>query len=83
MELPSKKLYPDYYKVIKNPMSLNLVKDNLKKGSYLSLGQFKRDIDLIFENAMTFNVEESEIHQDAIVLKVCFFRIFFYLLIYC
>jgi hypothetical protein len=51
----SRQLYPDYFKIISNPMDLQTVKTNLDNRKYSSLQQFHDDISLIFSNCFTFN----------------------------
>ena len=40
MELPSKKLYPDYYTVINNPMDMKTINEKIKSNSYKTLEEF-------------------------------------------
>ncbi|KAH7105035.1 Bromodomain-containing protein [Auriculariales sp. MPI-PUGE-AT-0066] len=69
MELPSRQEYDYYYKVIKKPMSFNLIAAKIKKGDYATMDAFNSDVILVFSNAMQFNTEESQIYEDALVLK--------------
>ncbi|CAG8513923.1 712_t:CDS:10, partial [Ambispora leptoticha] len=68
MDLPSKTEYPQYYKAIENPISLNLIERKIRKG-YTSIQDFDRDFQLIFENAMYFNEDGSRIFKDAKLLQ--------------
>ena len=52
---------PDYPKIIKKPMDLGTVKDNLLKGEYNTIREFMEDITLIWQNCRTFNMQGSEI----------------------
>lgn len=70
MQLPPRKIYPDYYQVILDPMALDVVKKKLDSLNYTSLGAVKRDIDLMFNNAKLYNVEGSGIYMDAADLQV-------------
>lgn len=70
MRLPSKRQYPDYYELIKRPMSLDEVKKGLDHGSYQSLQQVKIDIVQCFTNAKKYNQKESPIWLDAKFLHV-------------
>lgn len=69
-KLPDAKEYPDYYKYIKNPMSLALVKKNVKRKVYANTGMeaFLRDVKTIFANAQIYNEDGSTIHEDATYL---------------
>ncbi|SBS84395.1 hypothetical protein, conserved [Plasmodium ovale curtisi] len=50
---------PDYYDVIKNPMSFSCVKTKLKKGQYISPVDFIKDVQLIFYNCSLYNTSGS------------------------
>lgn len=50
---------PDYYDVIKNPMDLGTMMRNVKSGRYKSKAQFTRDLDLIWDNCLTYNSEPT------------------------
>ncbi|KAG8791106.1 hypothetical protein FRC16_000601 [Serendipita sp. 398] len=65
MKLVPKKLYPDYYKVIPQPISLDMVKSRLELNGYPSLASVMAALELVFENAKTYNMEGSSIYNDA------------------
>ncbi|CTQ41353.1 Ankyrin repeats (3 copies) [Babesia microti strain RI] len=46
---------PDYYDVIKSPMSFSCIKAKLKKSQYESPQQFLNDVQLVFDNCHTYN----------------------------
>uniref|UniRef100_UPI003B98817A Bromo domain-containing protein n=1 Tax=Plasmodium vivax TaxID=5855 RepID=UPI003B98817A len=50
---------PDYYDVIKNPMSFSCVKTKLKKGQYGLPTEFIKDVQLIFDNCSLYNTSGS------------------------
>lgn len=54
---------PDYFEVVKNPMHLLLVKKKLENAVYTDMASFERDVKLVFENAILYNGEESEVGQ--------------------
>jgi histone acetyltransferase len=60
---------PDYYSVIKQPMWLEKVKENLDKGVYEHREQFKKDVLLIFENARIYNAKDTIFHKFADILQ--------------
>ena len=68
MKLPSKSDYPDYYRVIKQPMDLQMIFRNRRR--YESLDDAISHFKLVFDNAMKYNMEESQIYRDAKVLEV-------------
>jgi len=43
----------------------------LKREEYHTSTDFSKDVQLVFSNAIKFNSEKSQIHQDAQTLKVC------------
>ncbi|KAL3229538.1 Chromatin structure-remodeling complex subunit RSC1 [Nakaseomyces bracarensis] len=65
--LPIKKDYPDYYSVIKNPISLNTMKKRLPH--YVDAQEFINDVCQIPWNAKTYNSEDSAIYGFATILE--------------
>ncbi|RPB27176.1 Bromodomain-domain-containing protein, partial [Terfezia boudieri ATCC MYA-4762] len=68
--LVSRKDYPEYYKIIKEPMSLNTIRKRILAHRYTGWSEFERDMELIIQNARTFNEEESFIVRAALELQV-------------
>lgn len=62
-KLPSKRLYPDYYKTIKNPISLLQIRTKIKVNN-------KNKNYLIFYNLFLFNLY-------TIIYKICFNNLIF------
>lgn len=55
-----------YTKIIKTPMCFAYVRTRAKSGMYLSDPQaLRRDIALIFENAIKFNLPKHKVHKEA------------------
>lgn len=52
---------PDYFEVVKTPMHLELVKKKLENAIYSDMDSFARDVRLVFENAILYNGESSEV----------------------
>lgn len=52
----------DYYDIIKIPMDLGTVKSKLSKNLYDSPASFAADVRLTFNNAMTYNPKDHEVH---------------------
>lgn len=69
LELPSKKQYPDYYKVIKHPISLSEIQKSIDGGTYKSFADLKKDLYQMLKNARTYNQEGSLVYEDANVLQ--------------
>ena len=59
------RLYPEYYKVIDNPMDISTLQDKLKQGKYEFLQEMYDDLSLIWKNCKEFNVEGSDIYDEA------------------
>ncbi|CAK1541028.1 unnamed protein product [Leptosia nina] len=68
-KLPSRREYPDYYKEIKNPISLNQIKNKIRRGNYGTLSEVAGDMNIMFENAKQYNVQSSRIYKDAVKLQ--------------
>lgn len=60
---------PDYPTIIKRPMDLGTVWSQLEAGHYTNARDVAADVDLVWTNAMTYNMDDSWIHQAASKLK--------------
>lgn len=58
----------DYYRVIKRPMALSNIRDNLKANRYTNVSQFILDMAQITHNARVYNAPGSFIYTDAQIL---------------
>ncbi|XP_046678722.1 protein polybromo-1 isoform X3 [Homalodisca vitripennis] len=67
--LPSKRYYPDYYKEIKNPLSLMQIGKKLKRGDYGTVSEVAGDMNIMFENAKKYNRADSRLYKDAVKLQ--------------
>lgn len=65
MKLPSKKLYPDYYEKISDPISLHEIKAKVDNKKYSDANEFLNDFKLMSENASAYNMSDSLIAIDA------------------
>uniref|UniRef100_A0A6B2LHN7 Bromo domain-containing protein n=1 Tax=Arcella intermedia TaxID=1963864 RepID=A0A6B2LHN7_9EUKA len=52
---------PDYPEIIKNPMDLRTVEENLDNDEYHSLDEFAEDVRLIWSNAETYNGHNHQV----------------------
>ncbi|GBP69256.1 Protein polybromo-1 [Eumeta japonica] len=68
-KLPSRRFYPDYYKEIKNPVSLNQIRNKIRKGNYGTLSEVAGDMNIMFENAKQYNLPTSRLYKDAVKLQ--------------
>lgn len=67
--LPDKGAMPDYYQEIQRPMAVDVLKKKLKRKKYTSFDQFVTDVELMFENAKSYNTDDSQIYKDAVLLQ--------------
>ncbi|WBW73961.1 RSC-type complex ATPase Snf21 [Schizosaccharomyces osmophilus] len=65
LEVPSKKLYPDYYSIIKAPIALDIIRKHINGTYYKSLDAMISDFMTMFNNARTYNEEGSFVYEDA------------------
>lgn len=66
----SEEVAPDYYQIIKEPMWLEKVSENLESGEYQDkMEQFGEDLMKIFDNAITYNRADTVYHKYAVQLK--------------
>ncbi|ORZ23429.1 SNF2 family N-terminal domain-domain-containing protein [Absidia repens] len=65
MDLVSKRDYPLYYTMIKNPIAMKMINKRIHSPYYKTIQQFRADFDLMFDNARTFNEEGSFVYEDA------------------
>ncbi|XP_032406138.1 protein polybromo-1-like isoform X1 [Xiphophorus hellerii] len=69
MVKPSKKDYPDYYKVILEPMDLRTIDYNIRSEKYMTEDAMVEDMKLMFRNARHYNEEGSQVYNDADILE--------------
>ncbi|KAL0978139.1 hypothetical protein UPYG_G00166640 [Umbra pygmaea] len=69
MVKPSKKDYPDYYKVILEPMDLKTIEHNIRSERYATEEALMDDMRLMFRNARHYNEEGSQVYNDADILE--------------
>ncbi|KAM7402216.1 hypothetical protein PAMP_017478 [Pampus punctatissimus] len=69
MVKPSKKDYPDYYKVILEPMDLKTIEHNIRSERYATEEALMEDMKLMFRNARHYNEEGSQVYNDADILE--------------
>lgn len=72
VKLPSKRDFPDYYVIIQTPICMNNILSHIKKEEYNSLGDMRKDFDLLIRNCQTFNEDGSILYQDAKTMDVSF-----------
>eukprot|EP00834_Sanchytrium_tribonematis_P000185 NODE_4_length_77007_cov_1.156642.p25 type:complete len:334 gc:universal NODE_4_length_77007_cov_1.156642:42639-41638(-) len=70
LSLPSRVDYPTYYIQIKRPISIAEIKKRIGRFAYISLDDVAKDLKLMFDNARIFNIEGSQVYDDANFLEI-------------
>mmetsp|Transcript_12200 Transcript_12200/g.23771 ORF Transcript_12200/g.23771 Transcript_12200/m.23771 type:complete len:302 (+) Transcript_12200:428-1333(+) len=65
---------PDYPKIVKEPMDLGTIKQNLDQQKYADLDEFVRHMRLVWSNCMAYNADGSDLYKVALKLKRKFDR---------
>ncbi|EPY81654.1 hypothetical protein CB1_000723006 [Camelus ferus] len=65
IQLPSRKELPEYYELIRKPVDFKKIKERIRNHKYRSLGDLEKDVMLLCHNAQTFNLEGSQLREDA------------------
>jgi hypothetical protein len=68
-KLPTRKALPAYYDVIKTPIDLASIEKNLEKSEYTSVDELAAALNLMCDNARTFNEEGSAYFTAATSIK--------------
>ncbi|XP_034171103.1 ATP-dependent helicase brm isoform X2 [Osmia lignaria lignaria] len=72
MKLPSRRELPDYYEIIKKPLTINKLLQKIEEGKYADFDDLEKDFMQLCKNAQVYNEEASLIHEDSIVLQSVF-----------
>ena len=65
LELPAKRIYPDYYLLIQSPIAIDMISKRVKNATYQKIEEFLADFKLMFANARVYNEEGSFVYDDA------------------
>ncbi|VDC02001.1 unnamed protein product [Peniophora sp. CBMAI 1063] len=71
-ELPDRREYPDYYRLIVQPIALSQIRKRISSHTYKSAQHFRDDVSLMFVNARTYNQEDSWVYVDAVEMEKVF-----------
>lgn len=63
LALPLRSDYPDYYELIKNPVSIEQIRRRLQSRSFATFEQVKNALESICRNAKRYNQKGSEIYE--------------------
>ncbi|KAG7835137.1 hypothetical protein KL943_002452 [Ogataea angusta] len=66
---PVKRVYPDYYVIIKNPIAFDGIKRRVQGEVYWNLEEFIYDLHLMFANARIYNQEGSMVYNDSRLME--------------
>jgi hypothetical protein len=62
--------YPDYLKVVKQPMDLGTIRKRADAGHYPMPAELLADVRLVFDNARTYNPPGSDVYVMASTVQV-------------
>jgi Bromodomain len=65
LTLPSRRDLPDYYKVIRMPIALDIIEARLKRREFANLTELESYFKRMIANAKDYNQKGSEIYDDA------------------
>lgn len=68
IRLPGQKQLPIYYQTIQDPIDFQRIRRKIDTYRYSNLDEFQSDIELLVQNAQTFNCETSLIFEDSILI---------------
>merc|ERR1712226_253016 len=71
-KLPSKKVLPDYYEIIRKPVYIAKIQQRIDDDKYDDMAALQRDFMLLCENTQKYNEDGSLIFEDSIVLQSVF-----------
>lgn len=54
---------PDYFEIVKKPMDLSTIKNNLNSGKYSDPWEYVDDVWLMFDNAWVYNRKTSRVYR--------------------
>ncbi|KAI9139014.1 hypothetical protein BKA69DRAFT_1040483 [Paraphysoderma sedebokerense] len=63
---------PDYYQIIKEPMDLKTLEENIESDRYTTLAQFANDVQKIFDNCKVYNDPSTNYFKSAVKLEKYF-----------
>ncbi|KOX75547.1 ATP-dependent helicase brm [Melipona quadrifasciata] len=72
MKLPSRRELPDYYEIIKKPLTINKLLQNIENGKYADFDELEKDFMQLCRNAQIYNEEASLIYEDSVALQSVF-----------
>ncbi|KAG8966745.1 hypothetical protein FRC03_011386 [Tulasnella sp. 419] len=71
-ELPSKKEYSDYYEIIREPISISMIRKRSSGPYYKTVDAYAKEWRRLFDNARQYNQEGSWVYNDANEMQKAF-----------
>ncbi|XP_014215979.1 ATP-dependent helicase brm-like [Copidosoma floridanum] len=72
MNLPPRREFPDYYKIIKTPLAIKKLMRQIGDNRYASLDDLEKDFMQLCKNAQIYNRENSLIYEHSLILQTVF-----------
>jgi superfamily II DNA or RNA helicase len=69
LDLPDAKHYPDYYAIVKNPVSLKTMTRKLRDAKYNSTSELTSEMNTMVQNALLYNGSDSPVYKDALLIQ--------------
>lgn len=67
--MPARRFHPEYYNLIKKPISMGQIRNKLKKGLYANVTDMSADLYVMLDNAKKANAPSSKIYKDAVKMQ--------------
>ena len=61
LEKPSRKDYPDYYKLVLEPIDMKMIEKKIRLDKYFNVDDMLEDFNLMFNNARHYNEPGSQV----------------------
>lgn len=68
-KLPNKRFHPEYYTLIKKPLSMSMIQKMLKKNEYTNVTELSTDLYQMIDNAKKANLPSSKTYKDAVKMQ--------------
>lgn len=68
-KLPNRRFHPEYYELIKKPISMAQIRNKLKKGLYANITEMTADLYQMIDNAKKAHPNAHKVHRDAVKMQ--------------
>ncbi|CAI5439479.1 unnamed protein product [Caenorhabditis angaria] len=72
IRLPSRRLEPNFYEKVQNPIDFTTIQVRLKTPDYMNFEEFCEDIDLLIKNTLGYYKKDSEEYKDMKIIEQVF-----------